>query len=70
MKELAQDGNAEMIGGVLPAKARVWLVGFRGAPPKNPRGEDAVEEGLYEGGAEEVFALFAFEGDAERLLEG
>jgi hypothetical protein len=37
--------------------------------PENPRGKDAVEESLDEGGAEEVFALLTFEADTKRFLE-
>lgn len=43
-----------------------------GAPsfvPEHPRGEDAVEEGLDEGGAEEVFALLGLELHAEGFLQ-
>lgn len=37
--------------------------------PEHPGGEDAVEEGLDEGGLEEVDAFLALETDAERLTE-
>ena len=38
--------------------------------PEHPGGEQAVEEGLHEGRAEEVLALLAGELQAERLFEG
>ena len=45
--------------------------GRRSLPcPEHPGGEDAVEEGLDEGGAEECRAAVALEADAEGLLQG
>ena len=38
--------------------------------PKDPGGKDAVEEGLDEGGTEEVLAFFAFESETESVFEG
>ena len=68
-EELAKDGNAEVVGGDAPVEARAGRAAFGSTAPEDPGGEDAVEEGLDEGGAEEVLALFAFELDAERFLE-
>ena len=39
------------------------------ARPEHPGGEDAVEEGLYEGGAEECGAALALEPDSESVLQ-
>lgn len=57
-----------MVGGLAPLEAVFgrWVA----LVAENPCGEDAVEEGLDEGGAEEVVALFALEGDAEGVAEG
>lgn len=67
-EERAQHRQAEVKGGELPLKA----VGAFGVAfvPENPCGEDAVEEGLDERGAEEVLAFLALEGDAEGVAEG
>ena len=44
--------------------------GRRGlAGPEHPGGEDAVEEGLHEGGAEEGGAALALEADSQGLLQ-
>ncbi len=68
VEEGAKDGDAEVFGGETPVEdAALGCVVGRTAP-QNPGGEDAVEEGLDEGGAEEVFALFSFKGNSERFL--
>ena len=59
--------DVERPGGGLPVEGvgavRSFLV------PEHPGGEDAVEEGLDEGGAEEVLALFGLELHAEGLFQ-
>ena len=70
VKEGAENGDAEVLGGETPVEDSVVRRIVGRAAPENPGGEDAVEECLDEGGAEEVLALFSFEGDAERLLQG
>ena len=68
MEEGPQDGQTEVIGSFAPAEAVAGLgIAFI---PQNPRGEDAVEERLYQSGAKEVFAFVALELDAERTAEG
>jgi hypothetical protein len=69
-EELAENGDAEIVGGEAPIEVSTRRTTFGGATPENLGGEDAVKEGLDEGGAEEVLTLFAFKPHAERFLEG
>jgi hypothetical protein len=69
-EELAEDGDAEIVGGDAPVKVCAGGAAFRRATPENPGGEDAIEEGLDEGRAEEVLAFVTFELDTEGFLEG
>jgi hypothetical protein len=68
-EELAEHGDTEIVGGESPIEMRAGNAAFRSTTPENPCGEDAVEEGLDEGGTEEVLSLFSFKTDAERFLE-
>jgi hypothetical protein len=69
-EELAEDRDAEIVGGGAPVKARAGYAAFRGAMPEHPSGEDSVEESLDKRRAEEVLAFIALELDAERFLKG
>jgi hypothetical protein len=68
-EELAEDRDAEIVGGEAPIETCAGGTALGGAPPENPCGEDAVKEGLNEGGAEEVLAFFSLKLHAERFLE-
>ena len=70
VKERAQDGDAEVVGGETPVEDARCGQKFGRTAPENPGGEDAVEKRLDERGAKEVLALFAFKRDAERFLKG
>ena len=70
VEELLQDGDVQVAGGLAPAEARLRVGGRMVLGPEDPGGEEAVEQGLDEGGAEEVLALLAREAHAERLFEG
>ena len=62
-----EHGGAEVPDGFVPVEP---ASGRRSLPcPEHPRGEDAVEEGLDEGGAEEGRAALALEADAEGILQ-
>jgi hypothetical protein len=65
VKQGAEKGDAEVVGGETPVEDGVGFAAFRRAPPQDPGGEDAVEQRLDECGEEEVLTLFALEGDAE-----
>ncbi len=70
VKECAKDGDTQVIGRETPIE-HTMMSGIIGrTTPQNPGGEDAVKKCLDEGRAEEVFALFSFEGDTERFLQG
>jgi len=74
LRELVVEGgdhrHVQVVSGHTPIEAarRALLMA------QHPGGEDAVEQGLYQGGAEEVFAFTGFEFDPEggfqALLEG
>ena len=68
-EELLQDGDAQVLGGLAPAKARLGVGVGVVLRPEHPGGKQAVEEGLHERRAEEVLAAFALEGHAQRLFE-
>ena len=69
-EEFAEHGYTQIIGSQAPVEQCSGYAAFGRSTPEYPCGEDAIEEGLDEGGAEEVFALFAFKADAEGFLEG
>jgi len=69
-EKLAEDRDAEIVGGEAPVKARAGLAAVVGATPEDPCGEDAVKECLDEGRAKEVLALLALEPHAEGFLKG
>ena len=52
----------------MPVESLPWR--RRLARPEHPCGEDAVEEGLHQGGAEEGRALLTLEAHAQGLLKG
>ena len=64
MKEGAEDGNAEVVGGETAAGGR----GLRSAPPEDPCREDAIEERLDESGQEQGFTLLAFKARPRGLV--
>jgi len=68
-KELAQDGNTQVVSGDAPVEASARRAIFGYATPENPGGKDSVKESLDEGGAKKVLAFLALELDAERLLK-
>ena len=68
-EEFTEDGDLEVVVCEPPIEGGIGLATFRGMTPEDPGGEDAVEEGLDEGGTEEVLAFLAFELDAEGLFK-
>jgi hypothetical protein len=68
-EELAEYGDAEIVGGEAPIEARIGRAAIWRATPENPGRENAVKKCLDEGGAEEMLALFAFKTDAKRFLQ-
>jgi hypothetical protein len=69
-EEFAEDRDPKIVCRNAPVEASIGNAALGRTPPENPGREDAVEEGLDEGGAEEVLAFFALKADAERFLEG
>ena len=68
LEEGAQDGRSQVPYGVVPVE---WAGGRRRlARPQHPCGEDAVEEGLHQGGAKEGRSPLALETHSQRLLKG
>ena len=68
--ELGEDGDVQIPGRLAPAEARLGVCGRLLLAPEDPGGEQTVEEGLHERGAEEVLAALALEGHAQCLLQG
>ena len=67
LEERPQDGGAEVPDGGAPVERPGGRRGLAG--PEHPGGEDAVEEGLHEGGPEEGGAALALEADTQGILQ-
>ena len=67
LEQSPQHGGAQVPDGGAPVERAVWR--RRLARPQHPSGEDAVEEGLHQGGAEEGRAAVALEADTQGFFQ-